>query len=281
MAKFQCNVISYALKRTVDITVIIPTPTIPQSMGMGMKEGETPHHTPKAKYPVLYLLHGTGNNHATWTGYTKVELYAEEHQIAVVNMSAENLDYVTYEGRDDFFRFVSEELPDFVTGIFPVSDKPEDTYIAGLSMGGYGALTHGLHFPERFCAVGALSAGIGLCPKNLETEGEGTTETGPSMGLTRPARGRKPEYNPYSLARKIVAEGKKFPKMYCACGTADGAYPANKEFAGYLKELGADVTWDEIEGLAHEWRFWDKEVERFLKWIPRTDVYAADGPRQI
>ena len=46
MAKFQCNVISYTLKRTVDITVVIPTPTIPDSMGMG---GNTPSHVPEAK----------------------------------------------------------------------------------------------------------------------------------------------------------------------------------------------------------------------------------------
>ncbi len=280
MAKFVCNVISYTLRRTVDITVIVPTPTIPESMGMGLAEGEKPSHTPKAPYPVLYLLHGTGNNHATWSGYTKIELYAEEHQIAVVNMSAENLDYVTYEGRDDFFRFMSEELPDFVTGIFPISKKPEDTYIAGLSMGGYGTLVHALNFPERFCAFGALSAGIGLCPKDLE-HFDPKDEPAPMGGLTRPARGRKPETNPYSLARKLAAEGTKFPKGYICCGTKDGGYETNKEYCGMLKELGADVTWDEIDGMAHEWRFWDIEIERFLNWIPRTDIYAQKGKRKV
>lgn len=60
MAKFTCNFISYTLKRTVDITVVIPSPTIPDSMGMN--GGGKPSHTPKEKYPVLYLLHGMGNN---------------------------------------------------------------------------------------------------------------------------------------------------------------------------------------------------------------------------
>ena len=65
----MCNVISYVLKRTVDITVIIPTPSFPQALRRS--RSETPvTHTPVAKYPVLYLLHGGGNNHATWTGYT-------------------------------------------------------------------------------------------------------------------------------------------------------------------------------------------------------------------
>ena len=94
MAKFTCNFISYTLKRTVDITVVIPTVTIPESMGLS----ESRKHTPKEKFPVLYLFHGMGNNHATWTGYTNVEMYAEERQIAVVNISAENKSYVKVGG---------------------------------------------------------------------------------------------------------------------------------------------------------------------------------------
>ena len=98
MAKFVCNVISYTLGRTVDITVVIPTPTFPDSLGM---TGVTPNHTPSAPYPVLYLLHGGGNNHATWTGYANVEFYAEERNIAVVMPSGENKFYVDWLPRTD------------------------------------------------------------------------------------------------------------------------------------------------------------------------------------
>ncbi|MBQ9048420.1 MAG: alpha/beta hydrolase fold domain-containing protein [Solobacterium sp.] len=264
MAKIQCNVISYVLRRTVDLTVVVPTPTIPQSMGMGMKEGETPKHTPKAPYPVLYLLHGVGNNHAQWTGYTNVEMYAEEHQIVVVNMSAENKGYITAPGGDDYFRFISEELPDFITGMFPVSKRPEDTYIAGLSMGGAGTIIHALNFPERFRAFGAFSAAVG----NLQRR-------------SGPAIEREDRFVPEKLVEKIKAEGGTFPKAYMACGTADFLYENDKEFCKKLVEAGADVTWDEIEGYGHEWRFWDIQIEKFLKWIPRTDAYADEGPRKI
>ena len=256
MAKIQCNVISYTLRRTVDLTVVVPTPTCPQCMGLG---GE-PKHTPTAPYPVLYLLHGMGNNHAQWTGYTNVEMYAEEHQIVVVNMSGENKGYRTAEGGDDFFKFISEELPDFVTGMFPVSKRPEDTYIAGLSMGGGGTLLHGLSFPERFAAMGVLSAGV----------------------MKRPGMPAQPDkYNPELLAKGIKEAGKKFPKVYYACGCEDFAYTGAKEMADILTECGADVTWDELPGYGHEWRFWDIEIEKFLKWLPRTDAYAEEGPRQI
>ena len=260
MAKFVCNVISYKLHRTVDITVVIPTPTIPQSSRFQRGE-EVCRHTPKAKYPVIYMLHGGGNNHAQWTGYTKLEMYAEEHNIALVCMSGENKSYMTEEGGDDYFGFVSEELPDFVTNLFPVSDKPEDTYIAGLSMGGFGTLIHALNFPERFAAFGALSAATsmkGFSDKKIDEK-----------------------YEPVKLAEKIAAEGRKFPKVYMATGQDDFLYEADKEFKDKLIELGADVTWDEKPGYGHEWRWWDMQIEKFIEWLPRTDAYAADGKRKI
>lgn len=266
MAKFTCNFISYTLRRTVDITVVIPTVTIPESLGL-VKDCR---HTPKEKYPVLYLFHGMGNNHATWTGYTNVEMYAEERQIAVVNISAENKSYVKVGG-DDFFTFVSKELPDFVCGMFPVSDEPEHSYIAGLSMGGYGTLVHALNFPERFAAFGTFSSAIRLNPEKLLT-GDGD------------ATGEKPDdlrFDPESLAETIVREQKKFPRIYMACGEKDFLFEANQIFRDKLISWGADVTWSQHPDYGHEWRFWDMEIEKFMDWLPRTDGYANAGRRPI
>lgn len=272
MAKFTCNVISYTLKRTVDITVIIPTPTIPQALSRS-RDVVPCTHTPKEKYPVLYLLHGMGNNHATWTGYTNVEMYAEERNIAVVNISGENKAYIC-TGEDDFFKFLSEELPDFVCGMFPVSDRPEDTYIAGLSMGGYGTLVHGLSFPERFAAFGTFSAGT----KRVRLGSLEMTDTLIHANLQEAETG---EFDPETIARADAAQGKKFPKVYMACGRKDFVYESNVKMRELLQSLGADVTWEELPDFGHEWRFWDIEVERFLDWIPRTDSYAAQGRRQV
>ncbi len=274
MAKFTCNFISYTLKRTVDITVVIPSVTIPESMGMTGDGSCT--HTPTEKYPVLYLLHGMGNNHATWTGYTNVELYAEERQIAIVNLSAENKSYVKIGG-DDFFQFVSEELPDFVCGMFPVSREPEHTYIAGLSMGGYGTLVHAFSHPQRFKALGAFSAAVSINPYEL------------AMGkiakldeeFQKKMDSQDPAISPQALAQKVKAEGKPFPKVYFACGKKDGIFDTNVAFRDKLVSLGADVTWDEHPDYGHEWRFWDLEIEKFLDWLPRTDGYAKAGKRQI
>lgn len=173
MGKFQCNFISYALKRTVDITVVVPTPTLTDGFTLEMDPGAPISHKPRHKYPVLYLLHGMGNNHATWTGYTNVEMYAEEQNIIVVMFSAENKSYINSPGingmlQDKFFDFLHKELPDFVGGMFPALTEPEHTYIAGLSMGGYGTLVHGFSSPEQYRAMGVFSVGGSLPPQKDE-----------------------------------------------------------------------------------------------------------------
>ncbi len=265
MAKFTCNFISYTLRRTVDITVVIPSVTIPESMGLGTPEGQKPDfkHSKADKYPVLYLLHGYGNNHATWTGYTNAEMYAEERNIAVVNISAENKSYINHGGDDNFFDFIENELPDFLCGMFPISRKPEDTYIAGLSMGGFGTWIHALTNPGKYQALGALSAAVSAVGRFPEAD--------------------KPENDPLSAARKNVADKKKLPKMYVACGNKDFLYEANVKFVEEMKSLGADVTWVENPAYGHEWRFWNEQIEAFLDWLApiRTDAFAGKGKRQI
>ena len=252
MANVKVNFLSYTLHRAVDLTVIIPTMCFSEMM---VKE-PAPAHPKDAKYPVLYLLHGYGNNHATWNGYTSVELYAEEHNIAVVMLSAENKSYINRGGDDNYYDFISKELPEFIQGMFPVSDKPEDTYIAGLSMGGYGSLVHGLSRSDRFAAIGSFS------------------------GAAKGMPGTPEEYDPAKLAEKC-AEEKRMKPMYIACGDKDFLYEANTEFKDMLIKLGYDVTWVVGEGYGHEWRFWNREVENFLNWIPRTDKYFSKEKRKI
>lgn len=269
MGKFQCNFISYALKRTVDITVVVPTPTLTDGFTLEMDPGAPISHKPRHKYPVLYLLHGMGNNHATWTGYTNVEMYAEEQNIIVVMFSAENKSYINSPGinsmlQDKFFDFLHKELPDFVGGMFPALTDPEHTYIAGLSMGGYGTLVHGFSSPEQYRAMGVFSVGGSLPPQKDEN------------GNDIP---QDPRWQPMVLAEKIHEEGRQFPKMYIACGEADPLYPSAVELQEKMKDLGADVTWVSRPGYAHEWRLWDEQVEAFLNWIPRTDFYAGSKRR--
>lgn len=265
MAKLTCNFISYTLKRAVDITVVLPSVTFPEACGDGNVKGVIPKHTKEEKYPVLYLLHGVGNDHGTWNAYTDVELYAEERNLAVVMISGENKMYVNHGENsfmgDLFYDFIENELPDFICGIFPVSRRPEDTYLAGLSMGAMGTLVHGLRNPEKYRAIGAFSAGLYLPP----TEADGWD----------------PEYDPMVLAKRLTEKGIKNMKIFMGCGDLDPLFDGCEKSAQILKEGGQDVTWVPVSGYAHEWRLWNRLVEQFMDWIPRTDDFYALGKRKI
>ena len=177
----------------------------------------------------------------------------------MVMFSAENKNYMDVAGingmlKDNFFRFLHKELPDFVAAMTPALTEPEHTYIAGLSMGGMGTLLHGLSHPEQYKAMGVFSMG-GELPDEMPPQPD--------------------SLQPYKLAQKVVDDGKKFPKMFIGCGEEDWLYPRAQKLRDTMVSLGADVTWVSKPGYAHEWRLWDQLVEEFLDWIPRTDAYAG------
>lgn len=246
MAKIQCNVISYTLKRTVDITVILPTVTIPEALIGVDGHDPKPTHKIKEKYPVVYLLHGFGNNQDQWGGYTNVELYAEERRIAIVMIAGENKAYLN-RGEDLFEDFIEKELKEFITSTFPISAKAEHNYIAGLSMGGFGALYHGIKYPSHYAAIGAFSAAVER----------------PTTDNTKII----------SIVDQQLSKKKKLPNIFLTCGTDDFLYKRNQKFARDLKKRNITYTWISEKGYVHEWRFWDLSIERFLDWIPRTDIY--------
>lgn len=265
MAKFTCNFISYTLKRAIDITVVIPSVTFPESCGDGNIKGVIPKHQKEEKYPVLYLLHGVGNDHATWNAYTNIELYAEERNIGVVMISGENKLYVNHGDNafmgDMFYDFIEEELPDFIKGMFPVSHRVEDTYLAGLSMGALGTYVHGLGHPEKYRAIGAFSAGASLPPTEQDRW--------------------DPECHPQYLIQKLQENGVKGMDIFIGCGDADPLFEGCEKTVEQLRACGENVTWVPVKGYQHEWRLWDMLVEQFLDWLPRTDSFSKLGKRKI
>ncbi len=272
MSQFTCNFMSYSLNTATTISVILPG---------GGPMNQT--HVIKEKFPVLYLLHGGFNDYSSWLRYTSVERYAEEHNLAVVTCSVMNSSYrnrvclakdrfAEQEAAFDagaeerYFDFLEHELPEFVTSIFPVSTRPEDTYMAGLSMGGYGTILHGLLHPERFAALGFFSPMIfdRKCFQMTEADRQALSEEERRALLL-------PEL--VEAARQVKESGKCFPAIYLANGRNDVREFA-PVFARLLAELGAPVTTDlDNKEFGHEWAFWDLVVKEFMDWLPRTDYY--------
>src|SRR4051812_23558049 len=140
MALVRCDFFSDVLGLSTSMTVVLPQATSSQ---IGMTGAATADDA-----PVLYLLHGLSDDDTIWQRRTSIERYAAPLGLAVVMPQVARSFYTdeAYGGR--FWTYVSEELPALVSELFRVSTAREDTFVAGLSMGGYGALKLALRQPH-------------------------------------------------------------------------------------------------------------------------------------
>lgn len=248
--RIRVNYISKALGRAIDVQVVIPSPVYVDTLSF---QPNPPVYAPKDKYPVIYLLHGVGNDGNAWLSYTQAEMFAEENNIAVVSFGAENK-FDVNNGDDHFEQLIEEELPEMICGYFPISSRKEDTFICGLSMGGYGAFLNYLKKPQRYGAVGILSGAI-------EKYGFANTEAGR-------------DYNIHHLIKLQKQRGIPFAPLYVACGEEDFIRDNSLNLKAVLEQQKIGFTWVSEAGYGHEWRFWNAQLEKFMKWLPRSDAYA-------
>lgn len=152
MALLQMQLFSRSLMRTVPVTVVLPADK--------MTDFNAPL-LPEKKYPTLYLLHGIFGSSLDWLSGTRIERYATEHDLCVVMPSGDNSFYVDRPGANqNYGMFVGQELVELTRRMLPLSRERKDTFIGGLSMGGFGALRNGLKYSDTFSAIIALSAAL-------------------------------------------------------------------------------------------------------------------------
>lgn len=262
MALITASFMSKSLMRTVPVNIIMSTDklTFP-----GQPE---PSNEPKK---LLVLLHGIFGNYTDWVTGTRVQAFAEAHDLAVVMPSGDNKFYCDSSTTGDRYgTFIGVELVDFMRKTFNVSKKREDTYIAGLSMGGFGAIVNGLRHPETFSCVAGLSSGLikqGIlnatdAPNQLMTATQYCAMFG--IDSVKDYDGSENDYE--ALADKVASDPNK-PKIYLCCGLQDGLIEPNRAYRDKLKGLGYDVTWAESAG-GHTWEFWGEYIEKVINWLP-------------
>ncbi len=258
MALIQCNFFSKALMRTVPIQVVLPTDKFVGPQGT----------QPEGPFKTLYLLHGIMGNYTDWVSGTRVQSWAQDRNLAMP--SGDNSFYVDNpKSSANYGTFIGKELVDFTRRTFPLSRKREDTFIGGLSMGGFGSIVNGLQNPETFGAVCALSSALILdsAPQNKEYTDNLFTNRGyyeSIFGDLTKVRGSFFDYD--ALAEKVAPLTEK-PKFYMACGTEDELIGVNRQFRDHLQKLGFDVTYEEGPGV-HDWYFWDEYILRAMEWLP-------------
>lgn len=245
MALLHCEINSKAIRMVTSLCVILP------------------HDTCITEKPVktLYLLHGRSHNYSVWTRYTNLELYAETHHIAVIMPEVNRSFYTDMRYGVNYQTYISKELPDLCESMFRISKDPKDRFIAGMSMGGYGALKTALSHPDRYAACGILSP-----VTHIRQHIADTPDTNPKhqefQGIFGTELTVSPDDDMYQLAQKQALLDQK-PEFYIACGTEDHLYPETLQFRDFLLTLPYQVTYEEWSGI-HDWVFWDEGIKRMM-----------------
>lgn len=262
MSLITVNFKSIVLKRTVTVQATVPA---------DKNNGLAYIFDADRKFPTLYLLHGLMGNYTDWTVSTQVQKYADDHNLALVMPSGDNSFYADLpQVNSDYGRFIGEELVDFTRRLFPLSPRREDTFIGGLSMGGFGALRNGFRYADIFGYVISLSAAIHvfeqkpgdpargmLCNEDFvfgPWEEAAKTDNNPAVALA-------------NLADRVKNGQSSFPTVYMACGTEDSLLVPNRSFRDKLKATGVKLTYIEEHG-QHEWGFWDRHIKYAIEnWL--------------
>lgn len=260
MAIIKLNYLSKCLLRTVDVDVILPA----DNLNMDTLTYE--NHVP---FPTLYLLHGIFGDQNDWLHGTRIQRWANEHHLCVIMPSGENMFYVDNEYNHNLYsQFIGEELVEITRQMFPLSVKKEETFIAGLSMGGYGAIVNGLKYCQTFGYVAGLSSALMIddwvnCQPPLIQVPDAKKYYESIFGDLTKLKGSDKDY--YALVNHH--DIKDLPHMYMCVGTEDFLLKNNRDYRDFLLEKGVDLTYEEGPG-GHEWNFWDRYILKILHWLP-------------
>jgi putative tributyrin esterase len=257
MAFLQCSYYSDALGIMTAMNVILPQPVTSQIGMKGVKKK-------LSRYPVLYLLHGLSDDHSTWSQRTSIIRYASEYPLIVVMPTTGRGWYTDAVDGYAYESAIVKELPELVEQWFPAQTNRAGRFLAGLSMGGYGAMKLALKFPERYAKAVSHSGGFLTDGWIKDPENERRDEYTRIFG--RKFKGTDNDI--FQLARKF-ANGKnraKLPKLRLDCGRDDFCLEVNEMFHGHLKRLKIPHQYQLHPG-EHEWGYWDKHIQETLSFL--------------
>lgn len=259
MAYYRIEYFSQALCRPTAFEVLLPNDPRPESPYINNKYQKLP-------MGVLFLLHGYTGKAELWA---PAEL-AEKYHFAIVMPSAENSFYLNGPATGHAFEtLVGVEMVDYVRKTFHVVEDNSRTCIAGLSMGGFGALHTGLAYPETFGKIGALSSALIVHEVGHMKPGEGNPVA--NYDYYRGCFGDtehviESRNNPEVLVQELKKAGKKLPGIYMCCGTEDFLIENNREFHQFLEKEEVPHIYKEDPGI-HDMVFWSSHIPDILRWM--------------
>ena len=255
MAILRLTLRSQALRASTDVNIIYPL----RRQTFGDPEGRKVTYAPiPDKFKVLYLVHGGGDNYSDWLTRTRIADLAEARDLLVVMPSIR--DFTSSRADADYYAYLSQELPAYLQRMLPISNRREDTFIAGLSMGGYFSYRIALNHPERYACAGSLSSPLDIVA-DLRARHTGSRTLVPADSLIGTDREIR------FLVERNLAQGNPMPRLFSACGTEDFTYEINCDMRDFFRAKGLDHTYMEGPGV-HNWDFWSAYIESLLEWLP-------------
>ena len=223
------------------------------------------------KSAVLYLLHGYSGDHNSWLYNTSIQRYLEKLNLAVIMPAANNSIYSNMVNNFNYWTFISKELPTAAKRFFNISTKPAKTFVAGLSMGGYGAFKLALTFSEKFAAAGSFSGVLDLKSYYKKIKDNSIERLNVERVFGDMALFQGSSNDLFQLTTEYDRCKSNFPKLFQCCGTEDVLYQGNINFKKHLEKNDFNFLYEESVG-RHNWNYWDKSIEKFITFIRSLNI---------
>ena len=227
-------------------------------------ESKTLMQIPLQQRKVIWLMHGLSDDASTWQRFTNVEALAEVYGFIAVMPSVDRSFYLDFPNGRKYFSYLTEELPKYLKNLFQLDSPRENTYVAGISMGGYGAIKLALSQPERFRGAASFSGFLSLMGFVYDSGDHRIPELLPLFGERDTLLGGP--HDPQVWLETLKASGKPIPELYISCGRQDDLYPLNQLFMHYCTQAGVPMHYYE-EDNDHNWFFWGEQLKRLVETI--------------
>ena len=234
----------------------------------------------KKPFKTLYLLHGAFDDQNSWLNNSRILKWSSEKNLAVIMPAGENMFFLNAPGingeprqssvGEEYSKFIGKELIEFTRDMFPLSKKREDTFIGGLSMGGYGAIYNGCLYHKTFSHIAALSPALMIDDAISSTYNKAIILRNRAFFerfFGNLENLKESDRNLYYLIKRLKSENVELPKIYLTCGKNDHLFSRCEDFASFLMNQGTDFVFERGIG-DHDWDFWDEYIKHVIDWLP-------------
>ena len=260
MAMSQVSYYSKAMRREVTFNALLPIDMmeIPGKLNDKIKPMKA-----------LYLLNGYSGSFTDWISFTRIRELSDRYNLAVFMPAGENHFYVDDEDKGELYgEYVGDELVKYTRKLFHLSSEREDTFIGGLSMGGFGAIRNGLKYADNFSRIIALSSAI--ITYNIQNASPDYQDGIADykyftrvFGDLRQLKGSNKD--PEALMIQLKQANAVIPNIYMVCGTEDFLLDVNRKFRDFIESEQVEHIYVEDTG-EHSWEFWNKYIEKAILW---------------